>query len=217
MKMISPESHVHGLRHLSPRETQLVLYACAGLTDKEIATRLQISRGTVVTLWSKLRAKLSIASRTIAVAAMASGVSRLGAAIPAFSRMPGEEGDCPGIRILASRKQIVLSCSTQAQTLFGIVPGVSLSSWLDAGSMFLNSDGLPLREVELPWMRSLMGDSKAVGVEVVVVHQHVKRRFQIDCHSYDDPTLDRVVVIDFHMPPLRQALVQELQGLAQLS
>lgn len=49
---------------LSPREEQIVELSSQGLTDKEIAVRLQISIGTLNTYWTRARRKLRGTSRT---------------------------------------------------------------------------------------------------------------------------------------------------------
>lgn len=49
---------------LSEREQEVLLLAADGLTDKEIAKRLEIGAKTVRTYWDRMRAKLSASSRT---------------------------------------------------------------------------------------------------------------------------------------------------------
>jgi PAS domain S-box-containing protein len=49
---------------LSEREKEVLFLAGEGLTDKEIAIRLQIGPKTVRTYWDRMRAKLNAASRT---------------------------------------------------------------------------------------------------------------------------------------------------------
>jgi len=51
-----------------PREQQVVELAAQGLTDKEIASRLKISRETVMTYWKRIRARLGGVSRAEIVA-----------------------------------------------------------------------------------------------------------------------------------------------------
>lgn len=53
---------------ISPREAQLLELSAGGLTDAEIAIRLQISASTVTCYWTRLRSKLGAKSRTEAVA-----------------------------------------------------------------------------------------------------------------------------------------------------
>jgi DNA-binding CsgD family transcriptional regulator len=52
----------------TPREREILECAAQGLTDKEIAARLGISRETVATYWKRIRLRLDGASRTEAVA-----------------------------------------------------------------------------------------------------------------------------------------------------
>ncbi|MBC8064787.1 MAG: PAS domain S-box protein, partial [Chlorobia bacterium] len=49
---------------LSEREKEVLFLAGEGLTDKEIALRLDIGQKTVRTYWDRMRAKLGAASRT---------------------------------------------------------------------------------------------------------------------------------------------------------
>jgi DNA-binding CsgD family transcriptional regulator len=49
---------------LSEREREVLFLAGDGLTDKEIALRLDIGQKTVRTYWDRMRAKLGAASRT---------------------------------------------------------------------------------------------------------------------------------------------------------
>jgi len=53
---------------LSDREREVLLLAAEGLTDKEIALRLEIGSKTVRTYWDRIRQKLAAASRTQALA-----------------------------------------------------------------------------------------------------------------------------------------------------
>lgn len=52
----------------TPREREILDCAAHGLTDKEIAAKLGISRETVATYWKRIRQRLDGASRTEAVA-----------------------------------------------------------------------------------------------------------------------------------------------------
>lgn len=52
----------------SPREREVLLLAAEGRSDKEIAERLGVGRGTVVTYWSRLRERNGAVNRTQAVA-----------------------------------------------------------------------------------------------------------------------------------------------------
>jgi DNA-binding CsgD family transcriptional regulator len=62
------------LPHLTARETEVARLIADGLTNKEIMQRLQLSRRTVETHISNIRAKLDVASR----AALAAAVIRAG-------------------------------------------------------------------------------------------------------------------------------------------
>lgn len=52
----------------SPREREVLLLAAEGRSDKEIAERLGVGRGTVVTYWTRLRERTGAVNRTQAVA-----------------------------------------------------------------------------------------------------------------------------------------------------
>lgn len=52
----------------TPREREVLLLAAEGRTDKEIAERLGVTRGTVVTYWRRLRERTGAINRAQAVA-----------------------------------------------------------------------------------------------------------------------------------------------------
>lgn len=52
----------------TPREREVLLLAAEGLSDKAIAERLGVGRGTVVTYWTRLRERNGAVNRTQAVA-----------------------------------------------------------------------------------------------------------------------------------------------------
>ncbi|WP_209633922.1 response regulator transcription factor [Kibdelosporangium banguiense] len=62
------------LPHLTVRETEVAQLVADGLTNKEIMQRLRLSRRTVETHVSNIRAKLDVTSR----AALAAAVIRAG-------------------------------------------------------------------------------------------------------------------------------------------
>jgi PAS domain S-box-containing protein len=53
---------------LSPRESEILLLAADGNTDKQICQRLSISQSTISTYWTRLRDKLGASSRPEAIA-----------------------------------------------------------------------------------------------------------------------------------------------------
>lgn len=55
---------------LSERESEVIFYAAQGLTDKEIADRLDIDLSTIRTYWHRIQSKLDTVSRTHAVATL---------------------------------------------------------------------------------------------------------------------------------------------------
>lgn len=48
---------------LTPKETNILQLASKGLTDKQISLQLQISRGTLITHWTRMKSKLQAANR----------------------------------------------------------------------------------------------------------------------------------------------------------
>jgi PAS domain S-box-containing protein len=55
-------------QHLSNREVEVALLAAQGLTDKEIADRLNVSPGTLRTYWERARTKMDARSRSHVIA-----------------------------------------------------------------------------------------------------------------------------------------------------
>jgi DNA-binding NarL/FixJ family response regulator len=55
------------MKKLTSREDETLGLAAQGLTDKEIASTVGVSRSTIETYWMRIRQKLSCRSRTHAV------------------------------------------------------------------------------------------------------------------------------------------------------
>ncbi|HLK15235.1 MAG TPA: helix-turn-helix transcriptional regulator [Fimbriimonadaceae bacterium] len=186
---------------LSPRETQLIILAGEGLTDKEIARELDISPGTVVTLWSKLRAKLGISSRISAVAVMSAVISRLSSGFVPFEHesisIESLLGQLCGIRLLVNSKGIILSASSGAISALGIKPGQSLPLQVKAGLEIQTSEGQPISSVDVPWTQALRDASDVLDQEIAIVRGTSRTAYGLDCHVVDDPILNLVVVLDF--------------------
>jgi len=187
---------VRSLRSLSPRETQLILLAGDGLTDKEIASVLKISPGTIVNLWSRLRAKLGICSRSAAVSMMSAVVSRVNSVFgydeshnQCTERMLGQ---LSGIRILVNRKHIILSASPKAEMLFGLRQGHSLVP------CELASEGST-------WAPPLGGETGLTVEQIEVRRGSEVKRFQVRSNVFDDPILHRVAIVEFASEPRIQA------------
>ena len=51
------------IESLTEQEKRILRFASTGLTDKEIAVRLSIGRGTLITHWARMKAKLQSANR----------------------------------------------------------------------------------------------------------------------------------------------------------
>jgi len=202
MKSLCATNQLRGLRSLSGRETQLILLAAGGLSDKEIAKELGISVGTVTTLWSRLRAKQGIGSRILAVAAMASSVARMTTQITSLDQeLRSPEGIESHVRLLVSRRQIVLSCSTRAWAAFGLYPGCSLAAW-EAGGRILELAGLPARDPYLPRNRALVACPESFNTTIDIPHEGSVRSYRLEYRAWDDPDLGWVFLLDFS-PELR--------------
>lgn len=70
--MFSANTDVRADKGLSVREESVLSLSCAGLNDKEIASRLSISVETVRTYWARIKAKFEVETRAEAVVAAAS-------------------------------------------------------------------------------------------------------------------------------------------------
>lgn len=52
-----------GLAQLTTREKSILQLACDGFSDKEIATKLELSHSTILTYWTRIREKMACRSR----------------------------------------------------------------------------------------------------------------------------------------------------------
>lgn len=197
MHKIHSIDRIEGFRHLSARETQLIVLASEGLTDKEIARFLGISNGTVVTMWSRMRAKLGISSRVSAVAVVVSAVSRLCERVTSLRGVTSEWGSH---RVLISAKNIVLSCDEQAVSRLGIRPGDSITERVLAH--FTRRDGSLVTDVDLPWFRHLEAREPACTEFAVGSHG-----YSVVCTVAEDTTLGRTILVEF--TPVQQNAVAE--------
>ena len=71
---------------LSPREAETLELAADGLTDKQVALRLNVGPATVRTFWNRIRAKLDAVNRAQAIA------RALGTGYPPDSDRPMSRG-----------------------------------------------------------------------------------------------------------------------------
>jgi DNA-binding CsgD family transcriptional regulator len=197
----SGRASIRGFRLLSPRETQLIIFAGEGLTDKEIARELEISPGTVVTLWSKLRAKLGISSRISAVAVMSAVVSRLSSGFIPFGQeavsLDSLLGRFSGVRLLVNSRGVILSASTGAMSALSVKPGQSLTHKLGKGLEIQDPLGLGIDATRLPWFRAFRDACDVMGVDLTIICESTRQSFTVDCHVVDDPILSLVAVLDF--------------------
>ena len=163
--MDSAGTNIKAFRVLSPRETQLIILAGDGLTDKEIAHELGISRGTVITLWSKVRAKLSINSRISSVAVMSSVLARILATFTPFAKetmsLDSMLGRLSHTRVLLNSRHIILTASDVAANTFHMKSGHHMADATRIGTTFLGPDGHTLLEAEYPWSRACSASSPA--------------------------------------------------------
>lgn len=107
---------------LSDREREVLFLAAEGLTDKEIASRLNIGPKTVRTYWDRMRHKLNAASRTQALATALRG---------AYEELAESEGrlrrflDVMPLMLFAFDENFrVIDMNAEAQDTFGEVTGV---------------------------------------------------------------------------------------------
>ncbi len=210
---------VEGFQLLSPRETQLIVLAGEGLTDKEIAQELRISRGTVITLWSKVRAKLGISSRVSAVAVMSSVVARLSTSFPPFQGeslgLEGMLGRLSKVRLLINSRQIILTSSNKATSLLSLRSGLALHDRVGSGLIFCGAEGHQLVDAELPWVQAIRKRSKVLDFFLTAYRGGWSQDFLVDCYTADDPILSQVVVLDFKPAPGgRQLEVARSAGIA---
>ncbi len=192
MHRIHSIDRIEGFRQLSARETQLIVLASEGLTDKEIARFLGISNGTVVTMWSRMRAKLGISSRVSAVAVVVTAVSRLCERIGSLRSI---SDDRQVLRVLVSAKQIALSCDVQAVTVLGIRPGDSLVERMSSG--FLGDSGNALCDRDLPWIKTLDTGEAARSCVVRIQKGESAQIYSAECALVEDSTLGLTVMVEF--------------------
>lgn len=219
--MVSHRPNIEGFQALTGRETQLILLSGEGLTDKEIAATLGISVGTVITLWSKVRAKLGINSRVSAVSVMSAVVSRLSSQFSAFG--PGQVdfegmlGRPSGIRVLVNRKLIVLSCSLRASMILGVRTGLPINDPFD-GTAYFDQDERPFGDLDMPWIGALAHDRSIFDLALTVRRDDRSEELLMDCHTFDDPILNRVAILDFRFRADEADKVVRLdRGLAAMS
>ena len=199
MNTLCPKSLVQSLRTLSARETQLIILSSTGMTDKEIALQLGISRMTVTTLWSKLRLRIGIPSRMVAIAAMSSSVARMvGTLPPPTPQLQGSIIDSSRIRLVVTTKRIVLACSPQATALLRVTPGFALPK-CEAEEIGPGFDGHS-------WAYGIGECHEILGMPVEIGYGQRSHRLSLDCRVWDDPDFHRVLVVDFTQD-LGQAIV----------
>lgn len=189
MHRIHSIDRIDGFRQLSARETQLIVLASEGLTDKEIARFLGISCGTVVTMWSRMRAKLGISSRVSAVAVVVSCLSRL---VERFGR---HDENLESTYMLVSMKGVTLALDTAVIANIGVRPGESLSR-LSADD-FTQLDGRPVLETALPWASTIATGKEEKGHFIVNGKDRPERAFSFHSRVVEDPILGQAVLVEF--------------------
>lgn len=192
MHKIHSIERIDGFRNLSARETQLIVLASEGLTDKEIAKFLGISCGTVVTMWSRMRAKLGITSRVSAVAVVVSSVSRL------LERSHRSDAGLEAMKILVSAKGIVLSCDSSVILALGIRPGDAIGNL--AVDRVTTVDGSKISVSDQPWTKALeLGQSSSSRLAFRTAN--ASTRVLTRCRLAEDPILGRTALVEFEFEP----------------
>ncbi len=197
--MVDPifQSRQLGFQLLSSRETQLVVLAGEGMTDKEIARNLMISPGTVVTLWSRIRAKLAITNR---ISVMIAAIARLSTHFHPGS--PGEMtaldmfGHLTGVRFIVNSRRIVLACSQEASDVLGLIGGHLLPENAGDDLSFSTAAGEPIAASSLPWMTALSKSNFVASTSVVVCRDGIGQTFQVSTLNVEDPILNKVMLVE---------------------
>ncbi|MBV6457194.1 MAG: hypothetical protein HONBIEJF_00301 [Fimbriimonadaceae bacterium] len=178
------------LSAITPREEQLLILASEGHCDASIAKALGISRGTVLSLWARLRAKLGQQTRVPAIAGMISAVSRL---VEQYESALGESLDSPDVGfVLTSRHGIVLAGNAFSLGAMGCRLGHLLEdaldpgSWPDAGHFCKGRD----RESLLVWPVSLRNDLRSK-----------KWQYSAFVLLLEDPFIGKTMAIRFRLEP----------------
>jgi hypothetical protein len=168
------------------------------MTDKEIAQRLGISVGTVITLWSKARAKLGINSRVCAVAVLAASIARISSRFEMDDVRNFATAVAPlgGIRVLVNRGHVVLAASFHAEQLLGIRPGMSLAEYVESAFPLVSPSGRPISRDDWPWTQCLR-EKRDVPVTAIV---RDGLEYSLDCHALTDPIIGSAVMLDLHRP-----------------
>jgi DNA-binding CsgD family transcriptional regulator len=200
--MVDPiiQSRQLGFQLLSSRETQLVVLAGEGMTDKEIARNLMISPGTVVTLWSRIRAKLAITNRISAISVMIAAIARLSGRFHAGGSgdMTVQDmfGHLTGIRFIANSRRIVLACSQEASDVLELVGGHILPEYAGDGLSFTTVSGESIPAASLPWMSAVNKNHAVASVPIVVCRDGIHETFRVSVLNVEDPILNKVTLVE---------------------
>lgn len=186
---------IHAMAHskllaMTGREEQLLILASEGHCDSSIAKTLGISRGTVLSLWARLRAKLGQQSRIPAIAGAISSISRQ---LERCKTISGEmwEAKDSGF-VLVSRHGIVLAANTFAVNTMGCRLGHPLGESLDPqtwpeGCLSFDSGDLATRLVWPVALRQRGGPTNPTFSAFVLV--------------LDDPFIGKTAAIRFRLEP----------------
>lgn len=216
--MLDPvfQSRQLGFQLLSSRETQLVVLAGEGKTDKEIARDLTISPGTVVTLWSRIRSKLAINNRISAISVMIAAIARLSGRFHAGS--PGDMtvqdmfGHLTGIRFIANSRRIVLACSQEASEVLGLVGGHILPEYAGNEPSFSTVSGEPIPPASLPWMSAVNKGHAVTSVPIVVSREGGIRTYHVSALNVEDPILNKVTLVELSPMEAESSVTTDLSS-----
>ncbi len=194
--MISRNAYVNldGFRLLTAREAQLVVLSSEGLTDKEIARELRISPGTVITIWSRMRAKLGITSRISAISVMVAAVTRLTTIFDAEYDLDEPSKKLNAVRIVVSSNRVVLHSTPEATKVLGVQAGDSLVRQNGQPVALLDPNGDPFDAASLPWDRQ---DQSTMTDRVQLKTADGTHEYDLAVRVQDDGVLGRVAFLDF--------------------
>lgn len=197
-RLCSPQG-IGALVKLASRETQLILLACGGMTDKEIAKALSISIGTVITLWSTIRGKLGISSRAAAVAGIAWAVAKLEARnVPELDEVDdlADNGELRPAILILGKQHVVLMCNALAGNMFETVPGMTFDkSPRLARTLTSHRVAETGAQSDFPWNRLGEPKSKVEDILQIAYPGGSTQQVLVKCTFADDPVFGRVAVL----------------------
>lgn len=158
-------------RRLSAREAEVIRLAACGLTAKEIAQRLDLSRGTIGTYWGRCRAKLQVPTRAACVAAYLSSANaakilETEMGLARWRTLLHNVSD--GVLLISSRR-VVLELNMAAAQMLGVSRDYAVGKPIrDLGVTLVDDEGRPLAESDYPAVRCLQRSDTLQGERFVL-------------------------------------------------